>query len=509
MAKKNVPEALAAPNHLQTQIDIIRGRRAARPSDSLRTLEAEVLGPRQARSSLEMQRWKHPSLTGTALSFSAQSTLPHGEAIPEQLSGEFSAQGALSSGLNAILSPFAMTSSWLGNDFGDANQRGVRAQNSQAVAQSAVGLCSPFSTAFVNGLKNNSYHTPAAQAPGDLANEQPPEPVFNPALAAPGQARFEVEPFEQTGFDTENAAALSAESPATVSAAPMSAWPQSTLRNSADSFDQTHVQTRDQNSIWQDEAEDANWIAAAQAEQPQEITEASKKSLDSGLALAKDDFERELASILGTAPQSQGANAPNTDDGFLQQASEAQSRRESDVQQKAASQKGSHHSSESDENDAPAHPTHDIFDQMGFGLQYANSFDLGKVNINDRFDAIEQSLEVATPGSGPVANTRSQNTDAALGMQNSPEHAVGPQSLADPFVSAEDLDDFDLVAELAQIGAVLPKVEPLASKVAQRMDANEDANDDQSYVRGEVPTQSGEVPTQSGEVAQVEAQVEA
>jgi hypothetical protein len=160
--------------------------------------------------------------------------------------------------------------------------------------------------------------------------------------------------------------------------------------------------------------DDSNWLARAQAEQPQKITTASKRSLNSGLALAKDDFERELATILGReaapAVTPAEASAPSA---------------ASPVQAPAAPASGA---------SAPArHPNHEVFDQMGLGMRYANSFDLGNVSLSNSFSRLEADLGLTPPSTGRSA-----------------------VAAANPYVNPMNLDEFDLVAELAHIGAERP-----------------------------------------------------
>jgi hypothetical protein len=69
-------------------------------------------------------------------------------------------------------------------------------------------------------------------------------------------------------------------------------------------------------------------------------------------------------------------------------------------------------------------PGHGIFDQMGSAMRYANSFDLGAVDLGSRFDAIEQELAPPAPAARPR-----------------------------PIAEARSLNDFDVVADLAELGA--------------------------------------------------------
>jgi hypothetical protein len=167
------------------------------------------------------------------------------------------------------------------------------------------------------------------------------------------------------------------------------------------------------------DVDDANWLARAQAEQPQKITTASKRSLNSGLALAKDDFERELATILGREA------APAVTPGKPGAPSAASPARAPAAPAADVS--------------APArHPNHEVFDQMGLGMRYANSFDLGNVSLSDSFSRLEADL-----GLTPASKGRS------------------PPAAANPYVDPMNLEEFDLVAELAHIGAERPAPIPM------------------------------------------------
>lgn len=76
---------------------------------------------------------------------------------------------------------------------------------------------------------------------------------------------------------------------------------------------------------------------------------------------------------------------------------------------------------------APAQKTdaHEVFNQMGLAMNYANRFDLGAVDLSARFDQFDNELAVS-PAATPAVSK-----------------PVPVQSLA--------LDDFDLVADLAEL----------------------------------------------------------
>jgi hypothetical protein len=78
--------------------------------------------------------------------------------------------------------------------------------------------------------------------------------------------------------------------------------------------------------------------------------------------------------------------------------------------------------------DAPPAPrtnAHEVFNQMGLAMNYANSFDLGAVDLSARFDRF----------------------DAELALESKPPPAAAPPVP----VQALALDDFDVVADLAEL----------------------------------------------------------
>jgi len=173
--------------------------------------------------------------------------------------------------------------------------------------------------------------------------------------------------------------------------------------------------------------DDSDWISAAQSERPAKITAASKQSLNPSLALAKNDFERELAAILGTGGALPAAE-PEPDALFNPNAAAQPAPTPAPAPAQPA-------------EPVVAHPNHSVFDQMGLAMRYANSFDLGNVSLKDRFDHFEQDL-LAAPAQNP-ASARTQHSGQA-------------QSMSSPFVDPMNLDEFDLVAELAEIGVDAP-----------------------------------------------------
>lgn len=95
---------------------------------------------------------------------------------------------------------------------------------------------------------------------------------------------------------------------------------------------------------------------------------------------------------------------------------------------------------------APQRDAHDVFNQMGLAMNYANSFDLGAMDLSARFDHFDNELALAP---------------------QSPLTGATPVP-----VQALSLDDFDLVADLAEISgaqsapptAAAPASEPSVSQ---------------------------------------------
>jgi hypothetical protein len=100
---------------------------------------------------------------------------------------------------------------------------------------------------------------------------------------------------------------------------------------------------------------------------------------------------------------------------------------------------------------APKQNGHDVFNQMGLAMNYANSFDLGVMDLSARFDRFDEELAL---------NRKSAATPASA--------FSSPSS-----VQALALDDFDLVADLAEISGAqsapapstaVPSTEPCVTK---------------------------------------------
>lgn len=84
---------------------------------------------------------------------------------------------------------------------------------------------------------------------------------------------------------------------------------------------------------------------------------------------------------------------------------------------------------------APQRDAHEVFNQMGLAMNYANRFDLGAMDLSARFDHFDNEL--------------------ALAPQSKPSAPIPVQALS--------LDEFDLVADLAEISGA--QSAPSASEV--------------------------------------------
>ena len=358
----NVPPAA----QLRQQIEVVQGKRVGQPSSGLRALEDRLLGKipcqQQTGPQLETQRLDHGQapLISPAAPQGPQSTFT--EASPPA-------------------SPRLITA----------------APQPMPISASPV---------------NNSVHTAQSYAP---------------EFSAPNTGRFHVEPFsEPTSPDELFKSAEAVFPPSPPATSPATPRQQPTRLATPPQNQQTFqtapwqpAATQPSTTAQQPDAQpslltdDDSWIQQAKDDQPQKISESSRNALDSSAVLAKDDFEKDLAAILGHSPQPQQAPA-----------SQAAQPQHTESPEPAAG---------SDPNVPPPYPSHDIFDQMGLGMQYANSFDLGEVNLQDRFNQFDREL---VPKKAP----RQQPA----------------QSMSSPFVDPMELDEFDLVAELAEISAVSP-----------------------------------------------------
>lgn len=95
---------------------------------------------------------------------------------------------------------------------------------------------------------------------------------------------------------------------------------------------------------------------------------------------------------------------------------------------------------------APKRDAHEVFHQMGLAMNYANSFDLGAVDLSARFDQFDNELALA-PKTASAASA-----------------PVPVQALA--------LDDFDLIADLAEISGAQSAATPTAAAPATQPTTN-------------------------------------
>jgi hypothetical protein len=141
--------------------------------------------------------------------------------------------------------------------------------------------------------------------------------------------------------------------------------------------------------------------------------------------LVADIFQRDLATMLGeAAPKPTGPEDKQWDD-TLRTVGQAPPASAPPVAPVAPS--------------VPKQNAHDVFNQMGLALNYANSFDLGSVDLSRRFDQFDKELAMV---SNAVAT---------------------PATPASVPVQTLTLDDFDVVADLAEISgghSVLPATTP-------------------------------------------------
>lgn len=371
-----MPASALAPSQLQEQIDVIRGRRVAQPTRSLRMLEDRVMGRSStAQVRRETLRLDHGQVALPPSSQEQTAVFPVAPSHKADSQWRSQPQNAFPP-LSAAAYPYAPEFS--------APDTG-RFQ----VESFADGPATPGDRFFPGTAVSTAPATGYIDESADsIARAQPEQSA---KLTALGTCSSQVKSF--------------AGAPAT---------PGGQLRPEIDASTMPAVSYID---------DSAGWLNQAQSEQPEKITAASKNSLDPSLALAKDDFERDLAAILG---QSVTPAAPEQDALFNATPSAAPA---------PANQA---QSAMPNPNAPPPHPSHDVFDQMGLAMRYANSFDLGNINLNDRFNRFESELEQST---------------------KAPNH-VAAATVSNPFVDPMNLDEFDLVAELAVISSECPAQAP-------------------------------------------------
>lgn len=367
-AEGRAPEGASGLSALQEQIEIVRGQRISQPSGSLRALEQRVLGCNVARSAMVPAYPERQTLR-----------LDQEQLAPVQM-------------------PYVP----------DAYP--VDVTNTPVTAASYLS----------HSYSTQGYQSPGYQSPQAYGSQSYTHQNYAPEFSAPDTGRFQVESFADNPFGDDDGGGLTI--PAMPAMPTMEEQPRFQVPNQTPSLMPAQRTTGGGNNS-APVFDDSDWIAEAQNERPAKVTAASKKSLNPSLALAKQDFERELAAILGTeAAPSVSAPDPLFNPNAAQQpaptpAAPAKPAAEPEV----------------------IHPNHSVFDQMGLAMRYANSFDLGNVSLKDRFEHFEKDLEV----------------DRSSALR---PHTVQAQSMSSPFVDPMNLDEFDLVAELAEIGVNAPAV---------------------------------------------------
>lgn len=353
--KQRPAEGVAGPGYLQEQIAVVRGQHIGKPTSTLRALETRVLGGGVARSPLIPEYIGHETLR-----LDQEQLAPHH--YPPSHAPDY---------------PFPAE---------------------PPIAQPSAPRTIPVSAA--------TYYANAWSVPSQH---------YSPEFSAPDTGRFQVESFAEDllGNDDDDGFAM----PSMPSIDEASRFQLSGQAPSSTSKPANGVGNGRINSA--PKFDDNDWISAAQTDRPAKISSSSKQSLNPGLALAKDDFERELAAILGTS-----AASPAPDPLFTNPGAAAQPTPPAAAPAKPAEPE-------------VIHPNHNVFDQMGLAMRYANSFDLGNVSLNDRFEHFDKDLD-----------TGRSNAHVPQPVQTS--------GMTNPFVDPMNLDEFDLVAELAEIGIENP-----------------------------------------------------
>lgn len=395
--KQHPTEGMTSLGSLQEQIAVVRGQHAGQPTGAMRALEHRVLGHPAARSSLIPTYIERETL----------------RLDQEQLAPTYYAP----------------------------------VSNAQVTSPGAPSLPTP---AVALATSVAAYSSAYYQARDDHSS------AYAPEFSAPDTGRFQVESFADDLFDIgrdhTGGAATDLAMP-DFSIPPINANSNTGTPNAGT----PHLGTSNTgapNAVTRMPAvvpsrapaatpvfDDDNWISAAQHDRPAKITAASKQALNPGLALAKDDFERELAAILGTEAVVAPA-APAADPLFNPNAATQPVSNPSASNPPISNPSGPAKPAAESE---VAHPNHSVFDQMGLAMRYANSFDLGNVSLKNRFDHFEQELDVD--------------------RQAPHQSKVQVQSITNPFVDPMNLDEFDLVAELAEIGVENPVVARQAPQV--------------------------------------------
>ena len=137
--------------------------------------------------------------------------------------------------------------------------------------------------------------------------------------------------------------------------------------------------------------------------------------------------------------------------------------------------------------ETPKQNGHDVFNQMGLAMNYANSFDLGAMDLSARFDRFDDELAL-----GPKTSTPLSAASSSTGFRNP--------------VQALALDEFDLVEDLAEIGTALsatpeaPSTEPpIASQPTPAPEAPKQPTATPQPVPSQEPVTAAPQPTPSPE----------
>lgn len=183
------------------------------------------------------------------------------------------------------------------------------------------------------------------------------------------------------------------------------------------------------NVPWQEPRVTTPAGAVPWAAEQQSRRESRKRTLNAEQKAVAENFQRDLAAMLGDAgPKAEAPEDKQWDNSLRSVAQPAPTPPSTNGVPQPTSA-------------APKPDAHEVFNQMGVAMNYANSFDLGAVNLSARFDQFERELALAP---NPVPT---------------PAAPVPVQALA--------LDDFDLVADLAAIGGAPPMTSPATSPAGE------------------------------------------
>lgn len=150
-----------------------------------------------------------------------------------------------------------------------------------------------------------------------------------------------------------------------------------------------------------------------------------KRALTQDQQAVAANFERDVAAMLGSTPAPTAPEDRQWDD-TLRSAAQTPPLRGAPAPIAVA---------------LPQRDAHEVFNQMGLAMNYANRFDLGAMDLSARFDHFDNELAL-TPSATPPAPLSAQ---------------------------ALRIDDFDLMADLSEISgaqAVAPPTEPVAPQDA-------------------------------------------